>query len=89
MSSSLSTLSASSSCRFQAVAASVSSLYVRSTTELCFSTFVESPSILVSKTESLLLIATYTPHAAKTAESTADAMGTTRVDISSSITRPT
>lgn len=89
MSSNLSTRSASSSWRFHAVAASVSSLYVRSTTELCFSTFVESPSILVSSTDNRLLIATYTPHAAKTAESTADAMGTTSVDISSSITRPT
>lgn len=86
MSSNLSTLSASSSCRFQAVAASVSSLYVRSTTELCFSTFAESPSILVSSTDNLLLIATYVPHAASTADITAEAIGTTSVDISSSIT---
>lgn len=86
MFSNLSTRSASSSCRFQAVAASVSRRYVRSMTLLCFATLVERPSILVSSTDKRLLMATYVPHAASTADITADAMGITSVDISSSIT---
>ena len=55
-------------------------------TLLCFATLVERPSILVSSTDKRLLMATYVPHAASTADITADAMGITSVDISSSIT---